>query len=387
MLFALLAIWQGVRLIRWPSRTHVALTGLTGGLTLLTHPEAATFVLISLGIFLLSFGRSPRAIGYVVASGVIGVAVALPWLVIVTMKHGASVLLSAADTRSAQFVTTLRELVFGHFIGAVDLNLFLGIGLLGLFLQLGRRRYLLPAWVASVSVLIVAAGFTFAMVPWAILTAIVLAEVILPAAGRLAPHPPYATAVMTAGLVGAGLLSSLATGYAEDAPLHAVSGEQRISMEWASVHLPSDARVAVITGLPWQIDATSEWFPVLSQRHSVATPQGYEWMPAFNQRRLSHGALQQVCARRGLGCVETWGKHYEVEVDYVYIPKGKLGGLGSRGDCCPAIRSEVKSTLRVVYDGPGATIARINVRSAPSTSAISPMSLAGTSRSGLGVGR
>lgn len=358
MFLALLAIWQGVRLIRWPSRTHVALTGLAGGLTLLTHPEAAMFVFLSLGLFLLSFGRSVRLFTLMAGAGVIGIAVALPWLVTTAARHGTDILVGAADTRTAQLAQTLRELLFGHFTGAADLNVFLGIGLLGLLVQVARRRYLLPAWFAVVSVGIVAAGFTYAMVPWAMLTAIVLSEVVLPAVARLVPVRQYGRAVMAAGLVGAGLLSSLATGYDTNAPLHSLSRDQRIAMEWVSSHLPEDARVAVITGVPWQIDATSEWFPVLARRHSLATPQGYEWTQAFGERVRRHGALQQVCARRTLGCLDSWLGEFSLAVDYVYVPKGKLAGLGSQGDCCPAMRTAIRDA-HVVYDGAGATIVRM----------------------------
>lgn len=358
MLFALLAIWQGTRLIVRASPLRVVLTGVLGGLTLLTHPEASIFVVVTLAVFLLAFGRSRRALVSVAAAGGIGLLVAAPWWVSVIGAHGPDALLGAAGSRSLVFAHVLRDFVFGQFTGASALDIFLGIGFVGLLIQFGRRRYLLPLWLVSVVALILGAGFTFATVPWAMLTAVAIVEVILPAASRLVRVPDRGRFVVASGLLGAGVLASLATGYGVSSPIHGLSVEQREAMAWVKANVPQDAQFVVVTGTEWWLDATSEWFPALARRESLATVQGYEWTDAFLARAARSNALQDQCARRLATCLDSWQEYFDVRVDYVYLANGRLAGLASPDDCCPALRADLRRSFEVVYEGDGATIIR-----------------------------
>ncbi|HEX7076786.1 MAG TPA: glycosyltransferase family 39 protein, partial [Hyphomicrobiaceae bacterium] len=263
MAMALLAIWQGLRLIRTPNPMHVALTGLFGGLTVLTHPEASLFVVITLGTFVAAFGRTIRTAMAMVIAGIIGGLVSAPWWLSILLLHGPGLLVGAADSRTAQLPNALRNFLFGDFTGASALDIFLGIGFVGLLVQVGRGRYVLPVWLLGLVIFIVAAGFTFAAVPWAMLTAIAVMEVVLPSAGRLFPAHVHARAIVTGGLLGAGMLATLATGYSTATPIHGLSPEQRSAMQWINESLPPDARFVVVTGVDWPKDATSEWFPAL----------------------------------------------------------------------------------------------------------------------------
>ncbi len=360
MALALVAVWQGIRLISQPSRVRIFLTGALGGLTALTHPEATVFVAVSLIICLVSIGRSRRQLASIAVAAIIGVLVAAPWWLAVSLSHGPDILAAAAGSRTGQLIESIRRFVFGDFTGAAQLDIFLGVGFLGFLLQIGRGRYLLPVWSLMIVLSISAAGMTFLTVPWAMLVAITVMEMILPAATRLAPALRHARLVTAGGLLGAAVLSSLATGYNPFSPVHALSQDQRAAMAWVASNTPRDARVAVVTGVPWQIDATSEWFPVLAQRHSLATPQGYEWSGQFPARSLAHQLLQGVCASRLTACVEAWQDEFSADIDYVFVPKGQLGGLASAYDCCPGLRADLSARHQIVFDGPGATVVRFN---------------------------
>ena len=125
--------------------------------------------------------------------------------------------------------------------------------------------------------------------------------------------------------------------------------------------LPAEARVVVVSGRPWFEDATAEWFPYLADRVSVATVQGYEWLgSAAWQRQVDLAADLATGANDTVGALEEWAAKYEVTFDHVYFPKGRLGGALASDDCCSALRRIVRDSadFLVVYDGPGATIAR-----------------------------
>lgn len=359
MLFALLVIWQGIKLLRQPSLARIAGTGLCGGLTLLTHPEASLFAAVSLAVLLVARGRNRGAIGAMLAAGAIALVVAAPWLWTVVMRYGPEVVTGAANSRNALLGNTLRSLLFGQFTGATAFDLFLGIGFVGLLIEVGRGRYLVPAWVVAIPIVVLAAGFTYAMVPWSILVAIAVVDVLLPAVYRLTKGRRFGRPILELGLGGAAVLASLATPYGTDSPLHQLNTGDRQAMVWVSRNLPADARVAVVTGLPWWNDATSEWFPAIARRHSVATPQGYEWTDEFVRQQERHRLLQDTCAPRMADCLRLWAAHFDVDVDFIYVPKGQLAGIASDHDCCPGLRESLRQTYQVVYDNAGATIVMI----------------------------
>lgn len=359
MLFALLAIWQGIRLLRHPSVFRIAMTGLAGGATILTHPEASLFCVVSLALLLISRGRTWRGMGAMVAAGALALAIASPFLWVVLSRHGVDAISAAAGSRTALLGNTMRTLIFGQFTGATAFDLFLGIGFVGLLVEIGRGRYLVPLWVLVTPVVILGAGFTYSMVPWSILVAVAVVDVLVPAVDRLAAGRPFGRPLLDVGLVGAAVLASLATGFGTDSPIHELRAEDRTAMVWASENLPVGADVAVVTGLPWWNDASSEWFPAIARRHSIATPQGYEWTAYFVRQQERDRLLQDTCGRGTAACLRAWADHFDVRVDYVYIPKGKLAGLASNDDCCPALRQSTRDEFLVIYDGPGATIARV----------------------------
>src|SRR5262245_28551346 len=65
---------------------------------------------------------------------------------------------------------------------------------------------------------------------------------------------------------------------AETPDLVALSPDERGAMTWVSHNTPPDSRFLIVTAEGWPTDKTAEWFPVLAQRVSVDTVQGYEWV-------------------------------------------------------------------------------------------------------------
>jgi hypothetical protein len=125
-------------------------------------------------------------------------------------------------------------------------------------------------------------------------------------------------------------------------------------MAWLAANTDADARVLVPVAGVWGDDEVSEWLPALGQRHSIGTVQGSEWLgvEGFEERLAIHEAIRD-CAGSTVAC------YAEIDAEAIlFIPKGQLGGPFSPGDCCPALRETAEAAgYRIVYDGPGATIA------------------------------
>jgi hypothetical protein len=143
----------------------------------------------------------------------------------------------------------------------------------------------------------------------------------------------------------------------------AMTGDERSAMAWVASQTPAGAQVLVISGEEWSFDRSAEWFPTLTDRRSVATVQGTEWLPrgAYNASNTDASALRK-CAFLSPDCLATWQDETHRTFDYVYITKAepRQGLLFEGQDCCAGLRTGLRrdASYAVVYDGPGATIFR-----------------------------
>jgi hypothetical protein len=124
-------------------------------------------------------------------------------------------------------------------------------------------------------------------------------------------------------------------------------------MAWVATATPPESRFLLVTPDGWANDKASEWFPVLAGRRSIATPQGYEWLPdrAFDRMMKLHDAAHE-CGYRTTRCLDEWQERGGEPFTHVYIPKHPWG------QCCTTLLDSLAEDAGygLVYDGPGATI-------------------------------
>lgn len=366
-LLAIIALGLAWRLMqsREPRWWAVGVLGVDGGLTALAHPQAAVFLATSVIVFLPWAVDRRVAVTRLALSALIGMGVIAAWLIPVIGVHGIDPLISAAQSgeRGLEGLLLLLSLRFGELL-VFDV---ITIGaLIGAVLAFRRREFMLPVWLVAIWLVDSRAGYTFAMVPLALLTAYALLALTrswLPRAGtrhfdHIRKHPVW-TAVMVAVLGGL-VVANHYSGLRPSSPLHGLNTEQQSALVWAGENTPDEAVFAVVTnGTFWENDAVSEWFPALTDRRSAATVQGSEWLgPEEWQRQQEAYVGLQACARDVLPCVLAWSGTYDLPITHIFLPKGQLHGPSSEADCCPAPRHSVELVpgARVIYDGPGATV-------------------------------
>jgi Dolichyl-phosphate-mannose-protein mannosyltransferase len=352
---ALLTIWLAIRLVQSAQLRFAAAAGITGGLSVLAHPYAAAFSVLTVALVLIWSARNRRVWAGAGAALMIGGIVVTPWIVVVATQHGFGPLLAGSGSRT-EVGASLASLLFQDVTGAT-FSVFLGIALVGFLVEIGRRRFLVPAWLVLTFLFLAGGGLFAGMLPMSILVAITIVEVIVPAVSVLKlPRSPLP--VILTGLLGAGLLASLGFGYVIVAPLYPISAAQRQAMSWVSEHSAPNATFMVLTGQTWWLDTTSEWFPALTGHVSVGTAQGYEWTREWTARSKAAGDLQDCVGIGTTDCLAAWIQETDLRPDYVYVAKGPQLGPLSPAECCAAIRKELATTQTTVYDGPGATIYR-----------------------------
>ncbi|MEI6664960.1 MAG: hypothetical protein WCL53_02260 [Chloroflexota bacterium] len=383
LLFAMLALHQIYLMYRTREWRYAMTSSVLAALTILSHIQTGSFLAFSSALFFVSYGLHRRGL---IHSAVVGIAVVVltaPYWGSVIAMHGLQPFLSANQTGGSILTSDagLRAYLIESLLrlGTLSEPLFplIGtLGFLGVLACITSKRFMLPAWWAAIILLDARAFPTFSTVPVAMLAGIGLVEVILPIAvrplgNRWAPDPEdldedalrFAGVSSTAAMRSwAPVILAIFLWYAtngalmragETPSLVALSPSERDAMTWVSQQTPKDSSFLIITTEAWPTDKTSEWFPVLADRRSVATPQGYEWMPGntFERRVWMHDQANG-CADADATCVVQWRATTGVSYDYVMVPKPPYG------QCCERLLKSLKldSSFRPVYDGPGATI-------------------------------
>lgn len=362
----------------YTARSHRALAGaaLFSALTVMSHLEMAWFVLISAAVMFVAYGRDAWGVRASAIVAVATVVLAAPWWATVLAHHGPSPFIAASRTNTGHLSAFVDFLSF-DFSAEPLFPLFGALALVGAVACIAARRYFIPLWLLAIFIADPRAFGTVSTVQIALLGAIATTEVILPLARAPRPLPltplggePEPSHGAPAWLIGTAVAcaiayAALAAVVASPRILTAITPDERAAMAWVAEHTPEDARFLVVTGDRWAVDRTSEWFPVLASRPSVATVQGTEWLPdgAYADQLLAYREAQR-CATLGDGdCLQAWSLEHAVDFDYVFIPRHAPGletMVLDEEECCFALRSALSADSRyaLVYDDDAATIYR-----------------------------
>jgi hypothetical protein len=342
LLFSLLFLVQAVRLFKHRRRGAMVQAILTGALLIVSHPEAAVHTALTTALLLAWYVRDRAGLvrGMVVVLGI--AAATAPWWLDVLMHHGLAPWLAglrAAGQDSYNPMLGLVALLRFDFTDEPFLRLFGVLGLLGLLLQLARREYFLVAWIAVLHIVEPRGGALYVTIPSAMSAAWFLDTMLIArlqfestqpggiAAGRSpngvnrlgdlrAPRAPMLTLVFLF------LYGTVAAYYAGARLVQATSLASRdiVALEWISGHTSTDARFALVTDGEPLLDATSDWFPAITGRRSVASLFGTEWIPGLNfAEGLSRYRALQICLDEGSDCIKDWMRAGTEFVDYVYV--------------------------------------------------------------------
>ncbi len=337
MFFAILTMTFAYRFYNGQHATrHLLTCSLLGAMTVATHPEAAVHTAITALVFYLWKDRSIK--GFLLSLGIAASILALtsPWWGLVLSRYGIDPFL-AAKTASGQDSLNLFIGLFAFFRFMFTNEPFLPIlsvlGLIGLFASLAHKQTLLPAWMFILHLIEPRGGALYMMIPLALLIGYALENVILPVL-----HPQGEDAIPTdARQTLENMLRWKTARYfllfifaysAISAYSTSLKIKQELSLQasdlqafaWVKTNTPEDSEFLLMTDqLPLR-DAWSEWFPVLTKRHSQATVFGYEWINDGNfSNRVEAYKNLQACAHKGSACLDIWEQGFGKAFSYIYF--------------------------------------------------------------------
>jgi hypothetical protein len=349
LLFALLTLAElhaycsSARQFRWWRLSTLA------GLTLLSHPGMAWFTVYSSAIMIIfhSQGNTKTLRTLTVSALGTGLLTA-PWWGTLIARHGLNALLSPFQTESFSAISLLTP--FSMLFTNEPLVDFLAVfAFLGLIANLKSRSWYLPIWFGMVFMFEPRLGAAYSAVPVALLAGVGMGASLL--GSKQAGHHPSRYHLIQRLALGFLCLYGLVAAYL--APQYQrLSQEQVDSMDWVQANTTEDATFIVLTGEPsYGTDYVSEWFPTLTTRISIATPQGYEWLPdqQFNLRASRHTELQTFIDR-DWEALALWAQSNQIDHSHMYIAKTANLSLLNWSDSSPNYRVVFENEAAIIFE-------------------------------------
>lgn len=323
--FMLLTLATVVRLYEENRRLDVFLAGLFGGLAVLSHPEAAIHTFVSAIFLWLMLSRKRLALVNSILVGLIVLIVTAPWWVTVIHYHGIEPLIHGAQT--GQKLLAVFHLLFFVFTEEPYATVIAILGLIGIGQRLARRDYLLPLWMIIPFFVEGRSAPGPAAIPLSMLAAIGLVDVVFaaiqPSAVREAEQPEQVSS-MERNIFIYLLVYLLFSTYQFGSRLSSATlyPPDQEAMKWVKENTAQDSRFLVLTGTTSvSCDSVLEWFPALTDRQSIYTVQGTEWLEGqnFSAYVVSTYPVQKCFTSSDISCLD---KTIDPsQYDYVYISK------------------------------------------------------------------
>ncbi len=336
--FSLLTLLSALRLYRKSSRPALLLTSVFGSLVVLTHPEAALQSVLAVAVLFLFYGRSWQAAHDSLKVAGMVVIFSAPWWVNILLRFGGSAFLASASAAGQNTIPLIGRLLFLFRLNITEEPfgaLIASLGILGFFLSLARRDYLLPAWLLTTILIEPRSGIRFSTIPLSILGGNMLYEIF----ALLKRESQEGTRMKTLQeTILSTPLQRIFFGYLFIAVVTgafftvtnlstnlSVSRTELETIRWIHVNTPITARIATITQERPLFDPFTEWLPPLSKRNIVTSIFGYEWAQSdisFQNRVSAYNDLQQ-CANQDDTCLVSWMEQHG-QVEYFVLKLGRF---------------------------------------------------------------
>lgn len=331
-------------------------------LAVLSHPTPLWYAAFAMLVIWLFKKRTLTTLIQLVAVFPSVALLTSPWWLVVVGYHGIEPFINAASGRGDLGTNQILSFLMLDISGESYVKVAAVFAMIGIFWCLIRREWLLPVMLFG-GLLLYPAHRQDPTIPLSMLVAIGLMAVFQPlwehtrkgsatqGAFRRSMFIIGATWVSIILLVGAWLSAQPAAGQGAY-----LSKAERVALSWVHDNVPASSRFMVLSNvLPFE-DPLTEWFYPLSERASIATYQGREWLPQSINMNTWVGLAYslQECYTRDVHCLEEWSKETGLSADYVYIRKSSSvnGGEASR----LMSESAKQEGYPVVYDSPGAMV-------------------------------
>jgi hypothetical protein len=328
-LFLILTVYFAHQLFSKPEKRSLGLTILFGSLVVLSHPEAALDTAVIALVILIFIGKGREALQRALLTALGVILITAPWWVTVLTRHGMTPVISASQTGFLSKHGTLAWL--GNIMDEPFVTFIMVLGFIGILFQVSQRQYLLPIWYIIIFFVDPRNAPNVASIPISLLASHAITDTLLPALNNpgkkfggetflpLARSQAIFLAILGVYLFVGGMY------HVFQLSAKRLSSANQQAFEWVRINTPPNARFILITGeTDLVFDWTQEWFPVLSDRVSLTTIQGKEWLlgSEFLDEVLRLRDVQNCAvSSSSLSCLVQEIKALNWKIDYIYIAR------------------------------------------------------------------
>lgn len=311
-LFTTLMLYLFLLYVQHGKRLYLMLSAAAFGMASTSHLEWGLISIASLAVFVFFYGKlkTRQDIYDLLIFGITSALVTAPWWSVVMFRFGITPFINAWNVAEMD-----ANLFFGKlFSGAMfEITLFPArdyflpfLGLIGFISTFFLKdRFMLSVWLLVTYIVAPKNSPISGLLPLAILTATGLRSIdqgvyhlfIKLRIDSKRDFPPISVFYLL-------LVMLLSVPTLIDKPvLHVLSPLERAAMEYVKENTSSEAKFIILTPDDWHSADAAEWFPYLSQRQSLTTPQGLEWVsaPEFDKIAGQVAVLSQMVRNEQAG--------------------------------------------------------------------------------------
>jgi asparagine N-glycosylation enzyme membrane subunit Stt3 len=337
LILALKSIWRGFSSKRKKSDLYFAI--VFSGLTVLSHPETALYLIFSALVSLIFHGLSKQNIFKSLLIGLGVVVFTSPWWVTILSYHGLDPFL-AAGTTGHQDWFRIRYLITLNFgiENPFFLSLYGVLALLGFFLRQDKISWYLALLIIGGYAIFPRGGINQLTFVVSLLAGLGFNHVLQNIdkgdnayeKSSSIDNSVLKTRRGMAFLLFVTIYIFLASATYKFSLSESVLGltDDTISV-FAWLEQNSDKGDKVILypinkeNRYWWNDYLSEWLPALTEVNSLTTVQGYEWLPDLFYESIKNYTDLRACQKLAPECINEWVHLNEVDIRYVIIPEAE----------------------------------------------------------------
>jgi len=342
-LFLILTILFAYKLLAKKDMQAIWGTIFFGSLTVLSHTESTVFA-VAIPIYIW-FAKS-RSLKSALQGGLVALGVLIlagSWYGLVISRHGLETLLSALHTGGQTIWSVLRLINIDIITEEPYLDLLGVFGVLGLIMLIIKKQNFIPVMLVVMYLVQPRSAHTVGNIPLAIAAGLFIAEVLLPAISKLdETNTNRGIKIFLAILIPYLIINSTYQGLMLSQ--NHVSNSEQTAMKWVKENTPVDSQFLVLTGEPEAMcESSAEWFPALTERTSLSTLQGREWLlgNTFGDF-IGHRTGIQGCIDEGLECLNRESSYFGTNFDYIYI------SIKTPTNNCKAVETSSRTTRGLV---------------------------------------
>lgn len=363
-LFFILSVYFYLAFISRQKKSRLLFSILFASLMMLHHFEYGVLTGISIALFSFPSMRFKTFVktALVYAAGV--VLLTSPYWLTVLSRFGFSPMVSAFSSGEFNPITSIAHLLSMSFTDETLVTYVNVLAIIGLIYCLFSGRLRLVLWFLLIMFLSPRSVNRPLIFPVTIFASITVFSIILPELNRLYERhstqkenkkskfiPAYSSIFIAFSVLIPFFMGFLAPSGGNSA-LEALSKPERAAMQWIKENTPEDSQFIILdSAITWGADRSNEWFPVLTERKSLTTVQGSEWLPdsQFDKNKKKYNELKS-CMNKGTSCLETWAGQNGSDYSHIYITRSDC--TSNSGYCLIPLEMSLRQSVnyRIIFE-------------------------------------